>query len=226
MKKNIIKGLLVTEKVPVKHILLIMRTSFILLFITAFSSMASSGYTQNARVNINKRNVAIKEVLNDIEKQTDYLFIYSNEVNTNEKVSIRAKKKATSDVLNSLLKSRDIEYTTEGNHIILSVAQPHTAASAVELKQDAQQIKLITGTVLDVNGIPVIGANVIEIGSNNGTVTDVDGKFSLQVEENAEIRISYIGYLDEVIKTMKETGRDISSRYKETSEAGLAKIDI
>ncbi len=49
MKKNIIKGLLVTEKVPVKHILLIMRTSFILLFITAFSSMASSGYTQNAR---------------------------------------------------------------------------------------------------------------------------------------------------------------------------------
>ncbi len=104
-------------------------------------------------------------------------------------------------MLNSLLKSRDIEYTTEGNHIILSVAQPHTAASAVELKQDAQQIKLITGTVLDVNGIPVIGANVIEIGSNNGTVTDVDGKFSLQVEENAEIRISYIGYLDEVIKT-------------------------
>lgn len=80
MKKNNATGDTLTEKVPIKHFLLIMRTTFILLFACVFYSMAEVGYTQNARVTINKRNVALKEVLNEIERQTDYLFIYNDEV--------------------------------------------------------------------------------------------------------------------------------------------------
>lgn len=217
MKKNKTKGILLTEKVPVKHLLLIMRTTFILLFIAVFSSMASSGYTQSARVNINKRNVAIREVLNEIEKQTDYLFIYNNEVNTNEKVSIRANKNAVSDVLNSLLKDRSIDYTMEGNHIILSIAQPRAVAATSAIVQELQQKKQITGTVVDENGIAVIGANVIETGTSNGTVTDMDGQFSLQVADEAEIRISYIGYLDEVIQT--QNMKSFQVRLREDTQA-------
>ncbi|MDD4698323.1 MAG: STN domain-containing protein, partial [Fermentimonas sp.] len=120
MNKNNCTGNYLTEKVPIKHFLLIMRTAFILLFTCVFCSMAEMSYTQNARVTINKRNATLKEVLNEIESQTDYLFIYNNEVNTNEKVSVKAKQKAVSEVLYSILENKDMNYSMEGNHILLS----------------------------------------------------------------------------------------------------------
>jgi high-affinity K+ transport system ATPase subunit B len=79
------------KKLPGNYFLRIMRISIILLFTCVFCSMAESAFTQNAKVTINKRNASIKEVLNEIETQTDYLFIYNNEVNTDKKVSVRAK---------------------------------------------------------------------------------------------------------------------------------------
>ena len=210
MKKNNSTGSYLTEKVPIKHFLLIMRTTFILLFICVFCAMAEMSFTQNARVTINKRNIALKEVLNEIEKQTDYLFIYNNEVNANEKVTVKAKQKAVSEVLNSILKEKDLNYTMEGNHIILSVLEKidETNNMIVEIIQQ-QQKKTITGTVVDAAGVPIIGANIVEVGTTNGTVTDVDGKFSLNVDNNAIIHISYIGYLPQDINTAGKTSFNI-----------------
>ena len=113
MNKNNSTGNHLTEKVPIKQFLLIMRTAFILIFTCVFCSMAEIGHTQNARVTINKRNATLKEVLNEIESQTDYLFIYNNEVNTNETVSVRAKQKAVSEVLNSMLENKDLNYVSK-----------------------------------------------------------------------------------------------------------------
>ena len=214
MKKNKSEGNYLTEKVPIKHFLLIMRTTFILLFICVFCAMAEMSFTQNARVTINKRNIALKEVLNEIEKQTDYLFIYNNEVNTNEKVTVKAKQKAVSEVLNSILKEKDLNYTMEGNHIILSTIGK-TIASEKEKTVAAnvqQQKKTITGTIVDINGEAIIGANIVEAGTTNGTVTDVDGKFSLNVENDAVINISYIGYLEQKISTVGKTSFNIVLR--------------
>ena len=63
------------------------------------------------------------------------------------------------------------------------------------------QTKQISGNVVDETGLPVIGANIVETGTTNGTVTDYDGNFSLEVNSNASIQISYIGYVDQVINT-------------------------
>ncbi len=65
--------------------------------------------------------------------------------------------------------------------------------------------KKVTGTVLDQNGEPVIGANVVEKGTTNGTITDVDGKFSLEVSNNAILLVSYIGYNPIEIQTGKDS---------------------
>ena len=98
MKKNNSTGSDLTDKVPIKHFLLIMRATVILLFTCVLCSMAEIGHSQNARVTINKRNSTLGEVLNEIEKQTDYLFIYNNEVNIHEKVTVRTKQQAVSEV--------------------------------------------------------------------------------------------------------------------------------
>ncbi|MDD2931534.1 MAG: carboxypeptidase-like regulatory domain-containing protein, partial [Fermentimonas sp.] len=163
--------------------------------------MAEMSYTQNARVTINKRKATLKEVLNEIEKQTDYLFIYNNEVNTSEEVSVRAKQKAVSEVLNSILEEKDMNYSMEGNHIIISVIEKSLEMAETPSANIAQQLqrKTITGTVIDAEGTPVIGVNIVETGTTNGTVTDVDGRFILTVDNNAIIRVSYIGYLNKIL---------------------------
>jgi TonB-linked SusC/RagA family outer membrane protein len=205
MKKNNPTGNHSTEKIPIKHFFLIMRTTFILLLICVFCAMAETSYTQNARVTINKRNVTLKEVLNDIEKQTDYLFIYSNEVNTTEKVSIRAKQKVVSEVLNSIFEERKLSYSMEGNHILLSVNENDNIDSEMLSPNIIQQQKKhITGSVVDQNGEAIIGANIIEDGTTNGTITDNEGKFSFEVNNNAIVRISYIGYIEKNINTLNQ----------------------
>jgi len=175
--------------------------------------MAEVGYTQNARVTINKRNTTLKEVLNEIERQTDYLFIYNNEVNTNEKVSIRTKERTVSEVLNSLLKDKEMNYSMEGNHIILSKIENrnYTEEGFIE-NITQQQKKQISGTVVDEAGIPIIGANIIEVGTTNGSITDTDGNFTLNVEDGAIIRISYIGYLEQDIRIGNQNNFKITLR--------------
>lgn len=212
MNKNNSTGNHLNEKVPIKHLLLIMRTTLILLFTCVFCSMADIGYTQNTKVSINKRNVSIKEILNEIENQTDYLFIYNNEVNTDSEVSVKAKQKAVSNVLNDLLRDRDVKYTMEGNHILLSKVEKAVETTKEIVSNVQQQKKQITGNIVDSNGVPIIGANIIEDGTTNGTVTDIDGNFTLSVDNNAVLRVSYIGYLEQNINTANNTNFKIVLR--------------
>ena len=93
------------------------------------------------------------------------------------------------EVLNAILKDASCSYSIQGSHILIT---PKTA----------QQVKnqTITGTVTDELGDPIIGANVIEEGTTNGIMTDIDGKFSLSVSAGSKIQVSYIGYITQDIK--------------------------
>ncbi len=83
--------------------------------------------------------------------------------------------------------------------------------------QEVQQSKKITGTVLDATGMPVIGANIMVKGTTNGTITDIEGKFSLEVDQNAILVISYIGFVNQEIKIGNQT--NLSINLKEDAEA-------
>ena len=80
-----------------------------------------------------------------------------------------------------------------------------------------QQTKRITGRVLDANNEPVIGANVVVDGTTIGTVTDVDGNFTLDVPDGATLKISYIGYIEQIIPVGNKSV--ISVILKEDSQA-------
>lgn len=213
MKKNNSVGTILSDNIPIKHFLFIMRTTFILLFVCVFSSLAETGYTQNARITINKRNSTFKEVLNEIESKTDYLFIYNDEVNFNERISVKATKKSVSDILNAILKNKDVLYSVEGNHILLTKKDDdrgddeNTNIQANNNQQ--QQKKQITGKISDEDGLPIIGANIIEVATSNGTISDIDGIFTLEVDIEATLKITYIGYLEQVVNTKGKTFIDV-----------------
>ncbi|MDR1096537.1 MAG: TonB-dependent receptor [Tannerella sp.] len=179
-------------------------TLFLLLLFTGFV-YANEANSQNARVNLNARNAALKDVLEDIENQTDYLFVSNRDINLAQSVSIRVKNKSVSDVLNRLFENTDMSYAMEGVNIILSRKANTETGTAV-----AQQKKTVTGTVVDNYGEPVIGANIIEKGTINGILTDIDGRFSLAVDEGAVLRVSYIGYITQEVSVGNRSSLSIT----------------
>lgn len=167
----------------------IMRISIFFLFFCAFSLMAKNSHSQNARVTINRTNVQLESILNEIESQTDYLFIYKEDVNVEARKSIRADNAKVSEVLNTLLANSPIRYKMEGNHIIL------TRQAVADVRQAG-----VTGVVTDESGEPLIGVTVLVKGGSQGSVTDLEGKFTLVANVGDVLQFSYIGYVSQEVK--------------------------
>lgn len=186
----------ITKKIP-----LAMRVTLILLCLIAFQLQAEDVYSQKTKISLDMKNASVEKVLQTIEEESDYYFLYNNKlVNVDRKVSVRVKNAAISDILDKLFASQDVEYQVEGKQIILSPKEK--AKEIVSLVEGVQQQqKTITGKVTDSNGEPIIGANIIEVGTTNGTVTDIDGNFTLNVSDNAVLRISFIGYIEQNVNT-------------------------
>jgi len=189
------------EKIPIA-----MRITLLLLCVLTFQLQAEHIYSQDTKISLDMKNSTIEKVLQTIEEKSDYYFLYNNKlINVDRKVSVRVKNAAISTVLERLFNSENVDYELKGSQIILSpkeiYSQINTVTEAIQ-----QQKKTITGTIFDATGVPIIGANIIEVGTTSGTVTDVDGRFSLSVEDNATIHISYIGYLEQSITT---TGKSV-----------------
>lgn len=188
MKNNTLSGRYCFKNPRFKQIFRIMRISTFLLMVCVFCSYAGNAHSQNAKVSIRMNNVKLDKILNEIENQTDYLFIYNNQVDINKITSVKVKNEAVAQVLDKILSGTGINYELEGTHIILTT-------EAIKDLHAQQQAKTVTGTVTDVNGEPIIGANIRIKGTTTGTITDIDGNFSIEAEPQSVIEVSYIGYL-------------------------------
>lgn len=152
-----------------------------------------------AQVTITVKNQSIRQALKEIERLSNYKFFYNNDLSSLDKVvSLSAKDESIEAVMSKLLAGTDISYKQDNNNLIVLTLKATTS------KQAASDQK-IKGTVVDESNQPVIGANIVVEGTTNGTITDLDGNFSLQVPEKAELRISYIGYLDQKVKVGNNT---------------------
>ena len=164
-----------------------MKISAVLLSACAFSAFAAPSDSQNTRVRISGNDLTVKEFIEQVEEQTDYLFVYSkNEVNLKEKLDISNGNKEVSQYLREAFGDSDIKYVFENGYIVLT---------KTNLPLVAQQKKTVKGVVKDGSGEAVIGANVVIKGTTTGSITDFDGNFVLDnVPDNAVLQISYIGY--------------------------------
>ncbi len=159
---------------------------FLLLFVT-FQAYSHTGYSQSARVSIPRSVLNVSEILAQIESQTDYLFVYNkNNVDVHRAVNIDVKNQPVSDVLNEVFEGTNIRYVMEGKNIVLTKHNENAP----------EQDKNITvkGIITDKTGEPIIGANVVEKGTSNGIITNMNGEFTLNVPPNTTLVITYIGY--------------------------------
>lgn len=139
-------------------------------------------YAQSETVTIHQDNVVLEKVLNAIEQQTSYRFLYNKKnVDVNRSVSINSEKEVLSSVLAKLFGREDVSYKVVGKQIVLN-----------DGKTD-QQIRRISGTVKDEAGEPVIGTNITIKGTDKGTITDIEGKYRLDVPIKSVLQFSSIG---------------------------------
>ena len=180
---------LALPKVPI-----IMKSLFYAcLLSSAGLTYASNSYSQTTMVSINVENQTVKEVLDEIENTTEYSFFYNTRhVDLDRKVSVNINNADIFEVLDDVFRGTNVVYSVKDRSIVLTVKD----ASPVISQNDNK----ITGTIVDASGIPVIGANVMVKGTTNGTITDMDGRFTLDVPKDAVLEVSYIGYSTQTVK--------------------------
>lgn len=167
-----------------------MKIALILLLATAFSAFSMDVHSQNAKVNLDANDMKVAQLISAIESQTNYLFVYNKKnVDLNRKVKINANNKAVSELLDEVFAGTGITYVMEGKNIVLT-KESNTACE--EVRQ--QNTITVKGIVTDMQGEAIIGANIIQQGTTNGTITDIDGNFTLEVPADAQLVVSYIGY--------------------------------
>ena len=150
---------------------------------------ATESYSQTVRISLNMKNSTVKEVLTKIENCSEFTFFYNDEIiDVDKRVTLNAEDLSISDILTTILPN--CSYTISNKNIIITVKEAGVH----------QQGKIVTGVVRDVNGEPVVGANVSVKGTTNGTITDMDGKFTLEgVSADSKLSVSYIGYMAQEI---------------------------
>jgi TonB-linked SusC/RagA family outer membrane protein len=171
----------------------IMRLTYFIFFITVFNIFGSTTYSQYTKLNLDMKDVPIRSVLNEIEGQSEFFFLYSSKmIDVNQRVDIQAESKSVYEIMDELFEATDIKYAVKDRQILLVNKETEPAEILVQNK--------ITGRVKDENGVPVPGANVTVKGTTVGTITDAGGNFSLVLPENAKfLVVSFVGYLPQEI---------------------------
>ncbi|SCD19887.1 SusC/RagA family [Proteiniphilum saccharofermentans] len=183
------------------------RRKRIQIIVMICSVQLFSLWESNAQaITIHQTDKSVREIIRVIEATSDMVFFYNNkDIDLNRKVTLKVSNESIKNVLDLLFAGTQSTYKIDGRQIYI-MKKPGEKENAV-LQQ--KKTVTITGTIVDKSGESIIGANIVEKGTTNGTVTDVNGNFSLQVEEGATLHVSYIGYLSQDINTAGKTRFEI-----------------
>jgi len=173
-------------------LLKVMKVQLILFLIGIMGSMlhAENAFSQTT-MSLTKSNIDIETLFSEIESQTEYVILYSENAKLKKRISVNADGKSVESVLKEALSPLGLKFHLSGKQII--VTEDDVKIETVqEVKQ--QDKRNVTGIVTDQYNEPLIGVNIIEVGTTNGTITDFNGRYSIEVPSTAKLQFKYISY--------------------------------
>ncbi len=190
----------VRESYALKKILRIMRISIILLLIGIANVYAKTSYAQNTKVSINLSDKTVAQVLEDIENKSEFFFLYNSKlVDVNRKISVHVDKESIGTILKDIFQGTNTSYEVMDNKIILAP------------KSLNQQNQIVNGIVKDSTGDPVPGVSVVVKGTMIGTITDINGSYSLKdVPADGVLVFSFIGMKKQEVPVNGKNQIDVS----------------
>ena len=207
MKKN--ECIFRELKIPgLQKVLRIMKLTIFILLLSVISVFAGKTYSQTKLVNLNAENSAIKEVLQNIEEQSEFVFMYSEKlIDVNRKVTVSIENKKIDEVLDDLFAGTDVSYKIKDRFILL--ATPEITGDDLIV----QQQKTVSGTVRDETGQALPGVSVVVKGTTQGTVTDINGEYSISnVPEDAILVFSFVGMRAQEVEVGDQSTINITLR--------------
>lgn len=184
-----------------KKVLRCMKLSFILV-LAACLQVSAKGYSQDdVSLSLHLKQTKLSRVLSVIERKVNCRFLYSDDiVPVNKRIDLAANNIPLPDVLNKVLEGTGLHFKELDNHVIVIAKKGTTIIQRQE----------VSGTVTDEEGNLLAGVTVQVKGSNNGTVTDGDGKFTLDVPDNATLVFSSVGYESKEVVVNGQTTINVS----------------
>ena len=159
-------------------------------------------------VSLKMKNVSVKEAMTQLKNKSGYSFVYeAGDLDTQKTVSVDASQLA--EAVKQILAGQNVSFEVKDKNIIVSKER-----SRQQVNRGAK--RRVSGVVKDANGEPIIGATVMEKGTTNGTITDMDANFVLDIASDAELEVSYIGYKTQTIKAGDR--KNLSVTLQENSE--------
>lgn len=177
--------------------ILIMK--LILIFLAIFNLQALANVYSQQKVSINLKSADFKKIITAIQKQTNYHFVFSERKIPAKNVSINVQNENVTDVLDQLLANTDFTYTQLANNLIVITGKNEVIAN-----------KVVTGKVVDEKGLPLPGVSIKVKGSGTGTVSDINGGFSINVADDAVLVVSFIGYETQEISVAGKSSINIT----------------
>ena len=167
---------------------LVMRLTLLLTLAVSFTAFGSA-YSQGAELNFDFKNQTIADIIQSIESQTDYVFLYRDaDFDVEKELSFSVKDAEIDEIIGKLIKEQDVNYAVYDRQILIFEDTPP------ETQALQQEVKRIKGVVTDVTGQPIIGASILVKGTTMGTVSNVDGEFNLTVPSGQDVLVvSFIG---------------------------------
>jgi len=164
-----------------------MKLTFLFTFLFFAVGWANS-YSQTTKLSINLKNATVKELINQVENQTDFYFLYRDEIfKEGQTINIQAENQTLNTVLNEFCNQASVSAEIEENQIILkkrsSLLQPGVQ----------EPVKQITGVISGVDGLPIPGVSIMITGTSRGTVTNPNGEYNIKVSKGDSLQFSFVG---------------------------------
>ncbi|WP_423127979.1 TonB-dependent receptor [Gaoshiqia sp. Z1-71] len=162
-----------------------MKLTIFILCVTFFSGLASGSYSQVTKLTVVVNKATVEDVLRSIENQSEYRFLYHGKIDVDSRVSVNFVNKSIFEILDHVFQDSPVSYEVVGRQIVLSTTKTEV---------NVQQNGTVSGLVTNSGGEPIPGVSVVIKGTNNGTITDLDGRFTLQnVRSDQTLSFSFIG---------------------------------
>jgi TonB-linked SusC/RagA family outer membrane protein len=200
MKKNPERWVL--PRHALKKGLQMMKCSLILYFLGIIQVFALDTYSQQTKFSMNFESTRLESILNEIENQSEYYFLYNQDyVDVDQVVTVNVKDRRIEELLNSLLETTAIEFEIFNRQIVLTEKDEFLR----------QQQKTITGKVTDSNDLPLPGVTVVIKGSTVGTITNLDGEYQIsEVPTNSTLVFSFVGLKTQEIQVEGRSAIDVT----------------
>ncbi len=173
----------------------IMKITAFFLFACMISLSAENLHSQKANISISTKNISLKKVFAKIEKESDYVFLVSDDASSelDQKITVKSENENIENILEHVLDNTNLSYLITGRQISIYKKTINTTPSVYKVQQQDTQIK---GNVTDINGNPLIGVTITVKGNTTrGTVSDIDGYYSIPITDKRDILVfSYIGF--------------------------------